>query len=127
MNNETPKQFQSRITNAHRFLLTSPTLNGLTDIITNIIKDDPKEFLIRELYKESWILGENYLGIDTILGNNMESYYFIVDFKDNHITLDQKVYLENIINLYKPAHAGFHINTFIDNSDEKDLKNKHLD
>ena len=46
----------------------------------------------------------------------MDSYYFIVDFKDkdNKISSNQKAYLENIINLYKPAHAGFHINAFID-------------
>ena len=114
LKNESDVQFQSRIINAHRFLVTSPTLFGLTDIITNVISDNPKDFTIRELYKESWILGQHYLGIDTVLGNNMDSYYFIVDFKANAITSDQKAYLENIINLYKPAHAGFHINAFID-------------
>ena len=143
LKNESDPQFQSRIINAHRFLLTSPTLSGLTDIITSVISDTPKKFIIRELHKESWILGDNNsdkdtslktnLGLNTILGNNISSYYFVVDFKDNEISSVQKAYLENVINLYKPAHAGFHINAFLtgetsDNVDEKEPKvNTYLD
>ncbi len=131
LKNEKSEQFQSRIVNAHRFLLTSPTLSGLEQLIINAISNDPKNFTIRELYKESWILGDNdstslkktNLGIDTILGNNFDSYYFIVDFKykDNPISLDQKSYLEHIINLYKPAHVGFHINTFLNDEKESEV------
>ena len=135
LKNESDPQFQSRIINAHRFLLTSPTLSGLTDIITSVISDDPKEFIIRELYTESWILEVDILDKNTILGNNISSYYFVVDFqnKDNEISSVQKAYLENVINLYKPAHAGFHINAFLtgetsDNVDEKEPKvNTYLD
>ena len=135
LKNESDPQFQSRIINAHRFLLTSPTLSGLTDIITSVISDDPKEFIIRELYTESWILEVDILDKNMILGNNFDSYYFIVDFqnKDNEISSVQKAYLENVINLYKPAHAGFHINAFLtgetsDNVDEKEPKvNTYLD
>ena len=129
LKNESDIQFQSRIIYAHRFLLTSPTLLGLTDIITNIV---PQKFIIRELYTESWILGDNdsnkdtslkrtSLGIDTILGNNFESYYFVVDFKGTGIELEQKTYLENVINLYKPAHAGFHINAFLKNETKPEV------
>ena len=112
MNNEKVEQFQSRIINAHRFLLTSPTLSGLKDLITTVIKDDPKEFTLRELHTEDWILGKDVLGDESILGNNTP-FYFIIDFKKIPIKLDQKTYLEDIINLYKPAHVGFHINAFI--------------
>jgi len=127
MNNEEDKQFQSRIINAHRFLLTSPTLNGLKDLITSVISDDPTEFTIRELYTEDWVLGKDMLGTDSILGNDTPAY-FIVDFKEIPITLNQKIYLDNIINLYKPAHVGFHINAFIldnwilDDTNEKNEK-----
>ena len=127
--------FQSRIINAHRFLLASPTLSGLKDLITSILGEEPPKFIIRELYKEDWILGKDVLGkdvfgndsilknqnwilgkyslgADSILGND-PSFYFIVDFESNKITLEQKKYLNNIINLYKPAHIGFHIKAFI--------------
>ena len=112
LKNESDIQFQSRVINAHRFLVTSPTLSGLKDLITNVIKDDPKEFTIRELYREDWVLGKDVLGDESILGNDTPSY-FIVDFKKTPIKLDQKTYIEDIINLYKPAHVGFHINAFI--------------
>ena len=123
LKNEKSEQFQARIINAHRFLLTSPTLSGLTAIITSIISDDPKKFIIRELFKESWILGVDILDENMILGNNFDSYYFVVDFKgeDNEITSNQKTYLENIINLYKPAHVGFHINTFLNDEKESEV------
>ena len=112
LKNESDVQFQSRVINAHRFLVTSPTLSGLDQLLTNVIKDDPKDFTLRELYREDWVLGKDVLGDESILGNDTPSY-FIVDFKKIPIKLDQKTYLEDIINLYKPAHVGFHVNAFI--------------
>ena len=112
LKNESDVQFQSRVINAHRFLVTSPTLSGLDQLLTNVIKDDPKDFTLRELYREDWVLGKDVLGDESILGNDTP-FYFIVDFKKIPIKLDQKTYLEDIINLYKPAHVGFHINAFI--------------
>ena len=113
LKNESNLQFQSRVINAHRFLLSSPMLSGLEHLITSVISDDPKDFTIRELYKESWILGKGSLGVDMILGSNVFSYYFIVDFGQILIPLVLKTYLEDIINLYKPAYVGFHIKAFI--------------
>ena len=112
LKNESDLQFQSRIINAHRFLATSPTLDGLTNIITNAISNDPKEFTIQYLYDKCWYLGETLLDKNLILENNILSY-FIVDFDTTPITLEQKTYLESIINLYKPACIGFYINAFI--------------
>lgn len=156
INNEKITSFHSRIINAHRFLITSPTLHGLKDLITTVLRENenilgvnPPKFTIRELYTEDWVLYKDTLGLDNdVLGLNSilraqnwilseeepeekdlvlvkyrlgsESilgydtlFYFIVDFENNRITLDQKKYLNIIINLYKPAHIGFHINAFI--------------
>ncbi len=117
MKDESQEQFQSRIINAHRFLLASSTLIGLRNIIDNVINSDPtllpKKFDIRELYTEDWVLGEEQLDENVILGNDVSSYYFVVDFGNDPIRLAEKIYLDNIIDLYKPAHIGYHINAFI--------------
>lgn len=116
-NEGTESHFQ-RVLNAYAFLKNSSTLEGLTNILKLAIS---KEFTIRELYLDNWILGEEPLGFimkeeekhyTTFLGADYTSYYFVVTF-DVPLTLDEKNYLDKLIDLYKPAHTGCHIDARI--------------
>jgi len=108
--NEKEASYKERVIKAYSFLKTSSTLQGITSLITQVT---PKKFVVRELYTEDWTLGakDEKLGDNTILGGDVSSYYFVVEF--DSLTIEEKAYLEEIIELYKPAHVGFHINAKI--------------
>lgn len=112
--NESQESYYSRVLNAYSFLKNSSTKSGMENILRSFTN---KDFQIRELYKENFVLGNKaeILGVNTVLQSSLASFYFVVDFK-NSLNLDEKLYIEKIINIYKPAHIGFHINaTVIDN------------
>lgn len=121
---ESDKNYGQRVLSAYEFNKRSSTLEGLRDILSSATD---KEFTIRELYRDDWVLGEEPLEfiedengdkIDTtILGSNFVSLYFVVDFDQIKLKLDEKEYLEQLIELYKPAHIGYHINAQIEEED----------
>jgi len=108
--NEKEVAYKNRVIKAYSFLKYSSTLEGIKSLITQITN---KKFIIRELYSEDWILNNDneLLGDTTILGGDVSSYYFVVEF--DKLLIEEKTYLEEIIELYKPAHVGFHINAII--------------
>jgi hypothetical protein len=108
---ESDISFRKRVLNAYHFLKSSPTRQGIEAIIQSSIA---KEFEIRELYQENFVLGnpQEKLGISTILQSSLASYYFVLDFSQP-LTVEEKSYLKEIIELYKPAHIGYHINAMI--------------
>lgn len=109
--NESLHTFQSRLINAYTFNRNSSTLRGLTDILRSFTE---KEFVVRELYREDFVLGkaEEKLGITTQLQSSLASYYFVVDFS-NPLTVEEKKLLTEILDQYKPVHIGFQINARI--------------
>lgn len=116
--NEETSSYLDRVLNAYEFNKRSSTLDGLTNILKSAIN---KKFSLRELYLDNWILGEEPLGFikkdgerhdTTILGADYTSYYFVVSFNDP-LTLDEKIYLEELIEIYKPAHVGYHLDARI--------------
>lgn len=117
---ESDIQFRKRITYAYQFARFSSTLQGIEDMISTILGGTVS---IRELHTEDWILGHERLGENTILGNDVSSYYFVVDLGDRSLTLVEKRYLEQVIEEYKPAHVGFHINAHI--VDENVISNNY--
>ncbi len=109
--NESDSSFNTRVLNAYKFLTTSPTKIGLQNILSSVID---KEFEIRELYTENFILDDanERLEETAILSGDEASFYFIVEFAVP-LTVAEKDYLESIIDLYKPAHVGYHIGATI--------------
>lgn len=109
--NESILSFQKRVLNAYSFLKNSPTRQGIESIIKS---STTKDFKIRELYREQFILGnlQEKLGENTQLQSSLASYYFVVGFTQA-LTVEEKNYVEEIIELYKPAHIGFHLNASI--------------
>lgn len=104
---ENDKQFRQRIKDAFSFLRNSSTLEGIENILRNLITTN---FKIREIYKETWILGheDERLGETMILGSPQDRFFFIVEFEDQ-IQEDELGYIYSIIKIYKPAHVGFRI------------------
>ncbi|MGL4677178.1 MAG: hypothetical protein ACRCWI_05880 [Brevinema sp.] len=109
--NESSQSFYSRVLGAYSFLKNSSTKQGIIDILRSFTE---KEFRVRELYREDFVLGNpnEKLGITTQLKNSLASYYFTMDFT-NPLTVEEKQYLTEILDLYKPAHIGFHLNARI--------------
>lgn len=104
---ESDQAYKNRVIYAFEFQRNSSTFAGITSLIQRITD---KPFMIRELYKETWILGDpkELLGITTILGSPLDRFFFIVEFTEK-IEETEKTYIENILNIYKPAHTGFRI------------------
>lgn len=99
--------YRNRVICAYEFQKFSSTKSGIENLISQITE---KSFIIRELYKESWILGnpDEFLGISTIIGSPEYRFYFIVEFTEV-MTIEEKAYLEEILKIYSPAHVGFRI------------------
>lgn len=118
---ESSTSYRNRVVGAYSFYKHSSTLQGIKDIISSAITQN---FIIRELYQEDWILGEEPLGVSaislddgtaiikTILGDENTLFYFIVEIKDR-IYDYEKIYLEELINTYKPAYMGYHLDVMV--------------
>ncbi|MGL5956313.1 MAG: hypothetical protein ACRC0X_06895 [Brevinema sp.] len=108
---EQTDHYHHRVRNAYEFLKHSATKKGLETIIKQMIT---KKFVLRELYKEDFILGNpsEKLGFNTLLQNSQTLYFFLVEF-DDPLTVYEKYYLQELIEHYKPAHIGFRINALI--------------
>lgn len=104
---ESDPAYKNRVTYAYEFQRNSSTFAGITSLIQRITD---KPFVIRELYKETWILGDpkELLGITTILGSPLDRFFFIVEFQ-TILTNHEKIYITNILDIYKPAHTDFRI------------------
>lgn len=104
---ENDQAYKNRVIYAFEFQRNSSTFAGITSLIQRITD---KPFMIRELYKETWILGDpkELLGITTILGSPLDRFFFIVEFTEK-IEDTEKTYITNVLNIYKPAHTGFRI------------------
>lgn len=104
---ESDQAYKNRVIYAYEFQRNSSTFTGITSLIQRITD---KPFLIRELYKETWILGDlkEPLGITTILGSPLDRFFFIVEFQ-TVLTNEEKTYITNVLSIYKPAHTGFRI------------------
>lgn len=109
--NESSRSFQNRVLGAYSFMKNSSSKIGIENILKSFTE---KSFMIRELYQENFVLGnkEEKLGETTLLQSSLASYYFVVEF-DNPLTVEEKRYLTEIIESYKPAHMGFHLNARI--------------
>ncbi len=111
---ESEESFQIRVLNAYQFLKLSPTRQGIENIIKSSVS---KNFVLRELYQEDFILDNEQESLEetTILSDDSSNYYFVVEFSQS-LTVEEKSYVEEIIELYKPAHIGYHISaTILDN------------
>ncbi len=102
---ETDEQFNNRVIYAFQFYATSAPKRGIESILSYVID---KPFIIDECYQESWVLDVSELGENTIL--NYETYVrsFIIFFSES-ITDDEREYVNQIMNHYKPAHVEHHI------------------
>ncbi len=107
--NESEASYYMRTLGAYSFLKFSSTRNGIESILKSFTD---KDFIIRELYKDSFILGKTKLGVNSFLQSSQASYYFVVRF-DVPLSVDEKLYLEELIDMFKPAHVGFHIDARI--------------
>lgn len=116
--NEGNASYYERVLNAYSFNKNSSTFAGLTKILRMAVS---KEFTIQEMYLTNWILGEERLGFvmnkgekvyTTFLGADYISYYFVISF-NSPLTLEEKLYLDELIDLYKPAHTGYHVDARI--------------
>ncbi len=108
--NESADVFYERLINAYRFLKNSSTKNGIEDIIRGYTD---KRFDIREPYKDVFILGKGILGVTTVLSGEVSNHYFIVEFFEK-ITEEEKAYIEELVETFKPAHTGFRIIAIIE-------------
>lgn len=104
---ESDQAYRNRVIYAYEFQRNSSTFDAITSLIQRITG---KPFVIRELYKETWILGDpkELLGTNTILGSPLDRFFFIVEFQ-TVLTNQEKTYITNVLSIYKPAHTGFRI------------------
>ncbi len=107
LSREDTNKYYDRVLNAYDFLKNSSTTKGIIGILKSITD---KEFELREIYLDDFELdSENELLEETtILGSDDSNLYFIVSFP-NPLTVEEKAYIEEVIELYKPAHVGFRV------------------
>ncbi|SFB88670.1 hypothetical protein SAMN02745150_01198 [Brevinema andersonii] len=102
---ESEASYRNRVTYAYLFRKQSATNSGITALIQRITN---KPFVIRELFRETWVLGNvrEKLGKTTILGSPLDRFFFIVAFQTS-LMKEERTYIQRVIHLYKPAHSGF--------------------
>ncbi len=103
LKNESDRDFYNRTLNAYRFLKNCSTKKGIEDILMSFTD---KAFVIKEQYKNIFVLGEAMLGVNSELTTIKLGYYFIVEFAES-ISEEEKSYMEDLLNTFKPAHTDF--------------------
>lgn len=103
---EPSANYAKRVEKAFGFLQSASTKEGIIALVRQFTA---KPFELRELYADNWILGnENEaLGVNTLLGWT-GSYQFNLVFS-KPLTLGERDYITELVNIYKPAYVMFKI------------------
>ena len=103
---ESSADYAKRVERAFDFLSTASTKDGIIALVRQFT---PKPFELRELYSDNWILGGagEGLGDNTLLGWT-GSYQFNLVFAQS-LTIGERDYIAQLVELYKPAHVVFKI------------------
>ncbi|MGL5721593.1 MAG: hypothetical protein ACRCY4_04255 [Brevinema sp.] len=99
---ESLADFTKRVERSFAFLTTATTREGIIQLIKTFTD---KDFTLKELWEDDWILGDDdeVLGTSTTIGGEDAANTFVVVF--DSLTLDEKNYISELIELYKPAHV----------------------
>ena len=99
---ESYSSFMKRTENAFAFLTTATTREGIIQLITTFTD---KPFTLKELWEDTWILGDDTerLGINTSIGGDNSANTFLLIF--GFLSIDEKNYITELVELYKPAHV----------------------
>ncbi|MGL5956781.1 MAG: hypothetical protein ACRC0X_09350 [Brevinema sp.] len=106
---ESMRSFQGRVLNAYTFLKNSSTKVGIEGVIKRSIE---KNFEIKEIYQDNFILDHEGEILEETTYLSDDNFYFVVKFYDP-LTVEEDLYLKEIIELYKPAHIGYHLEAMI--------------
>ncbi len=102
---ETEEQFKQRVIYAFQFYATSAPKQWIEKILSYVID---KDFIVDECYQNSWVLGESQLGIDTYISHEEYIRAFFIRFSES-ISSEEREYIDQIMNHYKPAHVAHYI------------------
>ena len=99
---ESSSGFMKRTEKAFAFLTTATTREGIIQLIKTFTD---KPFTLKELWEDTWILGDDTerLGVNTSIGGEQATSTFVIVF--GFLTLDEKNYITELVELYKPAHV----------------------
>lgn len=103
---EASGNYAKRVEKAFGFLQAASTKDGIIALVRQFTA---KPFELRELYADNWILGDakELLGTNTLLGWT-GSYQFNLVF-GQPLTLAERDYITELVNIYKPAHVVFKV------------------
>lgn len=103
---EPSANYAKRVEKAFGFLQAASTKEGIIALVRQFTA---KPFELRELYTDNWVLSDakELLGVNTLLGWT-GSYQFNLVF-GQPLTLGERDYITELVNIYKPAHVVFKV------------------
>lgn len=102
---EDEDSFKNRAVYALLFYRSSSTKEGLEAILKLCTT---KTFTLTESYKGAWIFGKSRFGINTYAYSSESANTIILEFFQM-LTDEEKTYITQILDLYKPAHVAVYI------------------